>query len=150
MSDSLIPSFLVSDVCKSLSAHQKWATMSDSLRLLSGNEWSWANRSGRSPKMSKWVNRSFFERIAHSLIFGQKTSNSLGKPMSEFPALILTVMCTVDVHSTYSILSVVHIRYVCIHEVIWCVLCTVHAVYTLMDWSNSAKSFSTRNNRITE
>ena len=53
--------------------------------------------------------------------------------MSEFPALVLTVMCTVDVHCTYSILSVVHIRYVCIHEVIWCVLCTVHAVYTLMD-----------------
>ena len=29
----------------------------------------------------------FFERIAHSLIFGLKTSDSLGKPMSEFPAL---------------------------------------------------------------
>ena len=46
----------------------------------------WANRSGRSPKMSdherfaqvahqKWANEwitHFFERIAHSLIFGQK------------------------------------------------------------------------------
>ena len=29
----------------------------------------------------------FFERIAHSLIFGQKTSDLLGKSMSEFPAL---------------------------------------------------------------
>ena len=33
----------------------------------------------------------FFEQIAHSLIFdfcfGHKTSDSLGKPMSEFPAL---------------------------------------------------------------
>ena len=71
---SLISSFLVSDVSESLIslksnerceriaqvAHQKWATMSDSLRSLRGNERSWANRSGRSPKMSEWVNRSFF------------------------------------------------------------------------------------------
>ena len=35
------------------------------------------------------MNRSFFERIAHSLIFGQKTSDSLGNQMSEFPALLL-------------------------------------------------------------
>ena len=41
-------------------AQQKWATMSDSLRPLRGNERSWANRSGRLPKMSEWVNRSFF------------------------------------------------------------------------------------------
>ena len=62
-----------------------------------------ANRSGRSPKMSdvseiaqvahqKWAHEwiaCFFEQIAHSFIFGQKTSDSLGKPMSEFPALLL-------------------------------------------------------------
>ena len=30
----------------------------------------------------------FFERIAHSLILGQKTSDSLGNQMSEFPALV--------------------------------------------------------------
>ena len=35
--------------------------------------------------MSESLN--LFERIAHSLIFGQKTSDSLGKSMSEFPAL---------------------------------------------------------------
>ena len=38
----------------------------------------------------KWANKwiaHFFEQIAHSLIFGQKTSNSLGNQMSEFPAL---------------------------------------------------------------
>ena len=45
------------------------------------------NRSGRSPKMSEWANRSFFMQIAHSLIFLQKTSDSLRKPISEFPAL---------------------------------------------------------------
>ena len=42
----------------------------------------------------KWANEGigrFFERIAHSLIFSQKTSNSLRKPMSEFPALQRTV-----------------------------------------------------------
>ena len=80
MSKSLIPSFLVSDVSESLrlltknelceriaqAAHQKWATMSE------------------------WVNCSFFEQITHSLIFGQKTSDSLGKPKSEFPALLCT------------------------------------------------------------
>ena len=48
-------------------------------------------------KMSEWANRSFFERIAHSLIFSQKTSNSLRKPMSEFPALLYTecIQCIV-------------------------------------------------------
>ena len=52
----------------------------------------WANRSGCSPKMSEWANRSFFERIPHSLIFSQKTSDSLRKPMSEFPALIFSLL----------------------------------------------------------
>ena len=74
MSDLLIQSFLVSDVSKSLRsltknerceriaqvAHQKWATMRYSLRSLRGNERLWANRSGRSPKMSEWMNHSFF------------------------------------------------------------------------------------------
>ena len=57
---------------------------------------------GRSPKMSnreriaqvahkKWANERiahFFERIAHLLILEQKTSDSLGKLMNEFPALV--------------------------------------------------------------
>ena len=74
MSNSLIPSFLMSDVSKSLRAltknercepiaqvaHQKWATMSDSLRSLTKNERPWMNRSGCSPKMSEWANHSFF------------------------------------------------------------------------------------------
>ena len=68
------------------------ATVSESLRLLSKNEQPWVIRSGGSPKMSdceriaqvahqKWAN----ERIAHSLIFSQKKSYSLRKPMSKFP-----------------------------------------------------------------
>ena len=52
-------------------AHQKWATMSKSLRLLTKNEWPWANC-------------FFLERIAHLLIFLPKTSDSLRKPMSKF------------------------------------------------------------------
>ena len=64
--------------------NQKWATMSDSLTWLRGNERSRSNRSGRSPKMSDWGNRSFAN-------FWQKTSNSHGKLMSEFPAL---TVCT--------------------------------------------------------
>ena len=57
------PLFLVSDVSKSLI-------------LLTKNEW-----------MSESL--IFFERIAHSLILGQKMSDSLGNQMSEFPALEL-------------------------------------------------------------
>ena len=86
MSNSLIPSFLVGDV-------------SESLRSLTKNERPWAIRSGHSEEMSdceriaqvghqKWTNEwiaRFFERIAHSLIFEQKTSDLLGKPMSKFP-----------------------------------------------------------------
>ena len=47
-----------------------------------------ANRSFHSSKMSNLMNHSFFERIAHSLIFRQKMSDSLGNQMSEFVALI--------------------------------------------------------------
>ena len=72
----------------------------------------WANHSGRSPKMSnderfaqvspkmsnherkaqvahqKWANCSFFwGNHTHSLIFSQKTSDSIRKLLSEFPAL---------------------------------------------------------------
>ena len=47
------------------------------------------NRSLRSlnknERMSKWL--VFFEQIAHSLFFSQKTSDSLRKPMNEFPTL---------------------------------------------------------------
>ena len=73
-------------------AHQKWAMWgnhSGCLPKMSDHERSWVYRSGHSPKMSKWVNHNFFERIARLLIFGQKTSNSLRKPMSKFPALYL-------------------------------------------------------------
>ena len=73
MSDLLIPSFLMVDV-------------SELLRLLTKNEGPWAIRSGLSPKMSnheqiaqvahqKWANEqiaSFFEQIAHMLIFWKK------------------------------------------------------------------------------
>ena len=75
--------------------------VSKSLRLLTKNKQPWAIRSGRSPKMSyneriaqvshqKWANKwiaRFLERIAHLLIFLQKTSDLLRKPMSEFLAL---------------------------------------------------------------
>ena len=73
-SDSLIPSFSMSDLSASLRSltknegceqialvtHQKWVTMIDILRSLTKNERPWANCSGHSPKMSKWANCSFF------------------------------------------------------------------------------------------
>ena len=105
MSNLLIPSFLVSDVSKSLRllnknvrceqiaqvAHQKWAM--------------WANCSGRSEEMSdgdwiaqvahqKWANEPIAHRsFAH---FRQKTSDSHGKLMSEFPALVYGVACPAE------------------------------------------------------
>ena len=87
-SNSLIPSFLIFDVSKSLRSltknerceripqvtHQKWATMSKSLRLLTKNE----RMSELLVFLSESLIRSFFRK---------KTSDSLRKPMSEFPTL---------------------------------------------------------------
>ena len=75
--------------------------VSESLISLTKNERPWAIRSGRSEEMSdreqiaqvahqKWANEwiaHFFEQITLSLIFGQKTSDSLRNQMIEFPAL---------------------------------------------------------------
>ena len=55
-------------------AQRKWVIVSESLRSLTKNEW-----------MSETL--IFWGGIAHSLIFGQKTNDSLEIPMSEFPAL---------------------------------------------------------------
>ena len=100
-SDSLIPSFLMSDVSESLRSltkneqceqiaqvvHQKWATRSDSLRLLTINERPRANCSGPSPKMSEWANCSFFwanRSFAHLFAkkerFAQKTDEQIPSP----------------------------------------------------------------------
>ena len=100
ISESLIPPFFVSDVSESLRlltkneriaqvTHQKWETMSDLLTLLRGNERWWANRSGHSLKMSKWVNHWFFWANRSFAHFGQKTSDLLRKSMIEFPALLI-------------------------------------------------------------
>ena len=78
MSNSLVPSFLVSDVRESL----RWLTKNEGCeRITQVAHQKWENA---------WM-AYFFERIAYLLIFGQKTSNSLGKPMSEFPALPYTL-----------------------------------------------------------
>ena len=50
-------------------AQDKLATVSDSLRLLRRNKRSWANLSGRSPKISEWGNYSLFERRTQLLPF---------------------------------------------------------------------------------
>ena len=55
-------------------AQDKWATVSESLRSLRGNEQPWANRSGRSRQLSdceqfaqvthdKWANEQFAQQI---------------------------------------------------------------------------------------
>ena len=78
--------------------------VSESLRSLTKNEQPWAIRSGRSEEMSdreqiaqvahqklanEWI-AHIFELITHSLIFAQKASDSLEKPISKFPALMKT------------------------------------------------------------
>ena len=82
---SLISSFLVSDVSESLIllksnerfaqvAERKWAIVSKSLRSLTKNE----QMSELLVLLSESLIRSFL---------GKKRSDSLGKPMSEFPGL---------------------------------------------------------------
>ena len=123
MSDSLIPSFLVGDVSESLRsltknerceritqvAHQKWATMSDLLRSLTKNKQPWANRSGRSPKMSEWANRSFFwanRSFAHFFAknewFAQKTDERIPSPEN---VMLITVTCSFFSELYFSIIQ---------------------------------------------
>ena len=88
-------------------AHQKWATMSDSLRLLTKNEQPWANCSGRSPKMSnheriaqvahqKWANRLLFwanRSFAH--FFAKKRAfRSENRWANSQPCIIRTIVIT--------------------------------------------------------
>ena len=93
--------------------------VSESLISLTKNERTWAIRSGRSEEMSdheriaqvahqKWANEwipHFFEQIAHSLIFGQKTSYSLGNQMSEFPARLYSLILVDVKKEEYSIIG---------------------------------------------
>ena len=55
-------------------AHQEWATVSESLRLLTKNEW-----------MSESL--VFFSKSLHCKFICKKTNDSLRKPMSTFPTL---------------------------------------------------------------
>ena len=73
MSNSLIPSFLMSDVSESLRVLTKMSDVSESLRSLAKNE----RVSESLVFLSESLIRSFFRK---------KTSDSLRKPLSEFPA----------------------------------------------------------------
>ena len=99
----------------------KVSNVSESLRSLTKNEWPWASHSGRSEEMrnreriaqvahQKWVNEQiarFFEQIAHSLIFSQKRTTSLRKPMSEFPALHISEQA----HTFFFVSYTVHVQW---------------------------------------
>ena len=68
------------------------SNVSESFRSLTKNEQcERIAQVAHQKKANEWITH-FFERIAHSLIFSQKTSNSLRKPMSEFPALSITIV----------------------------------------------------------
>ena len=77
--------FLKNEWCERIAqvAHQKWATRSDLLTSLRGNERYWANRSGRSPKMSEWVNCSFAHFWAKNEQFTRKTDERIPSPGRE-------------------------------------------------------------------
>ena len=82
--ERFIHSLFFGDRCERIAqvAHQKWVTMSKSLRSLTKNE-----------------------RMSESLIFFlQKTSDSLRKLMSEFPALCEIQEVKIPLHITYSTL----------------------------------------------
>ena len=61
-----------------------WAIRSRS--LISSEQYERIAQVAHQKWANEWIDH-FFERIAHSLIFRQKTSNLLGKLMSEVPAL---------------------------------------------------------------
>ena len=66
------------------------SNVSESLRSLTKNErCERITQVAHQKKANEWI-AHFFEQIAHLLIFGQKTSDSLRILMSEFSALLLT------------------------------------------------------------
>ena len=102
MSELLISSFWWPMGVNRSGRSPKMSNVSKLLWLLTKNEGPWAILLGRSEEMSdreqiaqvahqKWANEWIVhflrKKIAHSLIFWQKTSDLLGKPMGEFPAL---------------------------------------------------------------
>ena len=100
--ERLAHSLLVSDVGKPLRSltknewyeriaqapHQKWATMSNSLRSLTKNERLWANRSGRSPKMSEspvFLSESLIRSIFRiNEQFAQKIDEQIPSPALQY------------------------------------------------------------------
>ena len=82
---SLIPHLLICSFCSNQMsdcerftqiAQDKWAIVSESLRLLRGNEQPWMNRSGHSRQMS---DRERYAQAAHDKWANEQMSNSLKK-----------------------------------------------------------------------
>ena len=101
MRDSLIPSFLVSDVSESLRsltkmsnherfaqvAHWKWETMSKSLRSLNKNE----QMSESHVFLSESLIRSFFRKNER---FAQKTDERIPSPANNWTIFVILVQFT--------------------------------------------------------
>ena len=68
--------------------HQKWATMSHSLMLLRGNERSWGNRTGCSPKMSESL-VVLSESLIHSFLGKKRVLRSENRWANFQPCLTL-------------------------------------------------------------
>ena len=97
MSDSLIPSFLVSNVCKLHTKNERCEQIAQVARRKGAM---WANRSGRSPKMSEWANRSFFWANRSWANFFAKNEQFAQKRDEQIPSPANTVPC-----STYVIVA---------------------------------------------
>ena len=99
-------------------AHQKRATMSDSLRSLTKIEGPWAICSGLSPKMSEWPNRSFFwanrsftNFFAKNKWFAQKTDERIPSPGNNWlKSNTNDRVLTVRLHSAIRLYSAVRLH----------------------------------------
>ena len=146
MSNLLIPSFLLSDVSESLRlltkneqcewitqvVHQKWATMSNSLRWLRGNERLWANRSVRSPKMSEWANcRVFFSKSLIWSFLGKKRAIRLENQLANSQPCNLN-----DYKQRYSFAQM----FLCLHLLFSCCSSLNNMALLLLNFLNSRES----------
>ena len=102
----------------------KMSDVSKSLRSLTKNEQPWVNRSGRSTKMSKWLNCSFFWANCSIAHFRAKNKWFARKTDERIPspAIISTVLLGLKVYS-YNIFVGISRKYFKILSMCWDRIC---------------------------
>ena len=92
--------------------------VSESLRSLTKNERPWGNRSGRSPKMSEWANRSFFwanRSFAHFFPKNEQVAQKTDEPIPSPGRILcnLSILCSVHyctLYTMYNVLCTVYLH----------------------------------------